>query len=135
VEVSESQRIALQVETLLRMYIHRNYRQGMHPAQWSALRYFRLAPPEARTLTGFAKAHRTTMGTASTTVSTLVGKGYLKKQGFRGSVEVTDAGQALLQEDPLNYVVTSLRDMSEEQRRWAQYTLTALCEAFQGDDD
>jgi len=135
VEVSESQRIALQVETLLRMYIHRNYRQGMHPAQWSALRYFRLAPPEARTLTGFAKAHRTTMGTASTTVSTLVGKGYLKKQGFRGSVEVTDAGQALLQEDPLNYVVTSLRDMSEEQRRWAQYTLTALCEAFQGDED
>lgn len=134
-EISESQRIALQMETLLRLYIRQNYRQGMHPAQWSALRYFRLAPPEARTLTGFAKAHHTTMGTASTTVSTLVGKGYLKKQGFRGSVEVTDDGQALLKDDPLSYVVNALRDMSEEQRRWAQHTLAALSDAFEAGDD
>jgi PAS domain S-box-containing protein len=134
-EVSQSQRIALRMETLLRRYIRENYRQGMHPAQWSALRYFKLAPPEARSLTGFAKAHHTTMGTASTTVSTLVGKGYLQKHSFRGAVNLTKEGEALMRHDPLTSVVTMLNRMSAFERDWAEYVLTALSDSFGHDDE
>lgn len=134
-ELSQSQAIALQMETLLRRYIRENYRQGMHPAQWSALRYFKLAPPESRSLTGFARAHHTTMGTASTTVSTLVGKGYLQKHSFRGAVNLTKEGEALLRNDPLSCVVTMLNRMSVFEREWAEYVLTALSDSFGRDDE
>ena len=134
-ELSPSQRVALQMETLLRRYIRENYRRGMHPAQWSALRYFKLAPPEARSLTGFARAHHTTMGTASTTVSTLVGKGYLQKHSFRGAVNLTKQGEALLRDDPLLSVVTMLNRMSAFEREWAEYVLTALSDSFGRDDE
>lgn len=133
-ELSQSQAIALQLETLLRRYIRENYRQGMHPAQWSALRYFKLAPPEARSLTGFAKAHHTTMGTASTTVSTLVSKGYLHKQSFRGQVNLTKEGEKLLRDDPLRPVVSSLNRMSAFEREWTEYVLATLTDSFASND-
>lgn len=132
--LSSGQRIALQMETLLRRYIRQNYRQGLHPAQWSALRYFRMAAPDARSLTSFARAHHTTMGTASTTVSTLVGKGYLEKHGFRGAVNVTEKGEAILRDDPLGYAVASLDQMSEIEREWVQFALTALTDSFDDED-
>jgi PAS domain S-box-containing protein len=134
-DLSQSQAIALKMETLLRRYIRENYRQGMHPAQWSALRYFKLAPPEARSLTGFARAHHTTMGTASTTVSTLVSKGYLQKHSFRGAVNLTKKGEALLRDDPLGNVVTALNRMSAFERDWAEYVLTALTDSFGSNED
>lgn len=133
--VPESYRIALLVETLFRRYIRENYRQGMHPAQWSALRFFKLSPPDERTLTSFAKAHHTTMGTASTTVSTLVGKGYLKKHGFRGPIEITPEGEKVLQQDPLGTVAEALAEMPEDERAWARHTLTTLVEGLDGDND
>jgi len=134
-ELSQSQTIALQLETLLRRYIRENYRQGMHPAQWSALRYFKLAPPEARSLTGFARAHHTTMGTASTTVSTLVGKGYLQKQSFRGQVNLTKEGEKLLRDDPLRPVVGTLNRMSAFEREWTEYVLATLTDSFASNDN
>lgn len=134
-ELSQSQKIALQMETLLRRYIRENYRQGMHPAQWSALRYFKLAPPEARSLTAFARAHHTTMGTASTTVSTLVGKGYLEKHSFRGAVNLTKKGEALLRDDPLSNVVTTLNRLSAFERDWAEFVLTTLTDSFGSGDE
>jgi DNA-binding MarR family transcriptional regulator len=133
--LSQSQTVALQLETLLRRYIRENYRQGMHPAQWSALRYFKLAPPESRSLTGFAKAHHTTMGTASTTVSTLVGKGYLYKQSFRGQVNLTKEGEKLLRDDPLRPVVSTLGRMSAFEREWTEYVLATLTDSFANDDN
>ena len=134
-ELSQSQAVALQLETLLRRYIRENYRQGMHPAQWSALRYFKLAPPEARSLTAFAKAHHTTMGTASTTVSTLVGKGYLHKQSFRGQVNLTKEGEKLLRNDPLRAVVSTLNRMSAFEREWTEYVLATLTDSFASNDN
>ena len=128
--LSQSQQVTLQVETLFRRYVRENHRQGMHPAQWSALRYFKLAPPETRNLTGFARAHYTTMGTASTTVSTLVNKGYLQKHSFRGAVNLTPAGEALLKDDPLSKVLTSVNRMSAFERNWAEFVLTSLNDSF-----
>lgn len=133
--VPDAYRLAMLVETLLRRYIRQNYRQGMHPAQWSALRFFRLAPPEQRTLTSFAKAHHTTMGTASTTVSTLVGKGYLKKHGFRGPIEITPSGERVLQQDPLGAVAEVLAAVSEDERGSARQTLSLLVEGLDDERD
>lgn len=133
--VSDTYRAALLVETLLRCYIRENYRQGMHPAQWSALRFFKLASPEERTLTSFAKSHHTTMGTASTTVSTLVGKGYLKKHGFRGPIEITADGEKVLYQDPLGTVAEVLEKMPEDERAWTRHSLKALVEGLDGDSD
>ena len=126
--VSRPYRLALLLESVMRRYLQRNYHRGMHPAQWSALRYFKLAASDKRSLSDFAKAHRTTMGTASTTVSTLVGKGYLVKRGFRGPIELTEAGQQVLADDPLDEVVGSFARLDDEGAAWAERVLVDLAE-------
>ena len=121
-------RLALLLENVMRRYLQRNYHRGMHPAQWSALRYFHLAGPNKRTLSDFARSHRTTMGTASTTVSTLVGKGFLIKRGFRGPIELTDEGRAVLKDDPLDEVADTLARLDETGSRWAEHILLDLAD-------
>ena len=128
VSVSRPYRLALLLESVMRRYLQRNYHRGMHPAQWSALRYFKLAASDKRSLSDFAKAHRTTMGTASTTVSTLVGKGYLVKRGFRGPIELTEAGEQVLSDDPLDEVVGSFARLDDEGAAWAERVLLDLAE-------
>jgi hypothetical protein len=75
------------------------------------------------------------MGTASTTVSTLVSKGYLQKHSFRGAVNLTKKGEALLRDDPLGNVVTALNRMSAFERDWAEYVLTSLTDSFGNSED
>jgi DNA-binding MarR family transcriptional regulator len=128
ITVSRPYRLALQLESVMRRYLQRNYHRGMHPAQWSALRYFKLAASDKRSLSDFAKAHRTTMGTASTTVSTLVGKGYLVKRGFRGPIELTEAGEQVLANDPLDEVVGSFARLDDAGAAWAERILLDLAE-------
>jgi DNA-binding MarR family transcriptional regulator len=125
---SRSDRLALLLEDVLRRYLQHNYQRGMHPAQWAALRYFRLAGPEQRTLSDFARHHHTTMGTASTTVSTLVGKGYLIKRGFRGPIELTPEGADLLVDDPLQDVSDLLARLDEDGRACLERVLLGLAD-------
>lgn len=127
-ELSRSYRLALLFESVMRRYLQRNYHRGMHPAQWSALRYFSLAAPDKRTLTDFARSHHTTMGTASTTVSTLAGKGYLIKRGFRGPIEVTEEGRALLSDDPLEEIAETLAALDADGTQWAERILLNMSE-------
>ena len=128
IAVTRPYRLALLLESVMRRYLQRNYHRGMHPAQWSALRYFKLAASDKRSLSDFAKAHRTTMGTASTTVSTLVGKGYLVKRGFRGPIELTEAGHQILADDPLDEVVGSFARLDDQGAAWAERVLLDLAE-------
>ncbi|MBK1699259.1 PAS domain-containing protein [Rhodovibrio salinarum] len=134
VAVSRPYRLALLLESVMRRYLQRNYHRGMHPAQWSALRYFKLADADKRSLSDFAKAHRTTMGTASTTVSTLVGKGYLVKRGFRGPIELTESGEQVLLDDPLDEVVGSFARLDAEGSAWAERVLLDLAERLADED-
>jgi DNA-binding MarR family transcriptional regulator len=128
VEITRPYRLALMLESVMRRYLQRNYHRGMHPAQWSALRYFKLADDDKRSLSDFARAHRTTMGTASTTVSTLVGKGYLVKRGFRGPIELTEEGREVLKDDPLDEVVASFARLDETGHEWTERVLLDLAE-------
>jgi DNA-binding MarR family transcriptional regulator len=128
ISVTRPYRLALLLESVMRRYLQRNYHRGMHPAQWSALRYFKLAATDKRSLSDFARAHRTTMGTASTTVSTLVGKGYLVKRGFRGPIELTPEGEDVLKDDPLDEVVASLARLDDTGAEWAERILLDLAD-------
>jgi len=134
-QITRPYRLALLLENVMRRYLQRNYHRGLHPAQWSALRYFNLAGPNQRTLSDFARSHRTTMGTASTTVSTLVGKGYLIKRGFRGPIELTDDGRALLRHDPLDEVADTLAQLDSDGSQWTEHVLLKLAERLDSDGD
>lgn len=75
-------------------------------AQWTALRYFARANMFSRTPSAFSEFHATTRGTASQTVKALVDMGLLTRQtqahDRRSAVmEVTQAGHAMLERDPL----------------------------------
>jgi DNA-binding MarR family transcriptional regulator len=99
-------RIAAALEQLVRLQFSQSFRHGLKPAQWHALRYFATAPEEERTVTAFARHRASTMGTASTTISTLVRKGYLARDYGQGvprnrGLHLTEAGNKLLREDPV----------------------------------
>ncbi len=99
------------------------YTPGLNPAQWAALRYFDEATLERRTVTGFAQFQGTTKGTASQTVAALVRKEFLQRVGDKQDRRVhrlvlTDKGQALLKNDPLQDLSHALEILNQEER-WA----------------
>lgn len=95
---------------------------GLNPAQWSAMRYFAQAAPEARSVVAFARYHRTTKGTASQTIAALLKKGLLdRRRNDRdrrsADLEVTAQGVGLLQNDPLNELAQAVGLLNETERR------------------
>ncbi|GFZ82748.1 hypothetical protein GCM10011497_09030 [Elstera cyanobacteriorum] len=79
---------------------------GLHPAQWSALRYFSRAGAEARTVAAFAAFVGASLGTSWQTVKALIGKGYVtsNKMPGRGKVlriDLTQKGRQRIADDPL----------------------------------
>ncbi len=99
------------------------YTPGLNPAQWAALRYFDEATLEKRTVTGFSQFQGTTKGTASQTVAAIVRKGFLRRVGDKQDRRVhrlvlTDEGQALLKNDPLQELNHALETLNQEER-WA----------------
>lgn len=94
------------------------FSNGLNPAQWAAMRYFAQAAPNARSVVAFARYHRTTKGTASQTIAALLKKGLLDRQRSErdrrtASLELTEQGRTLLNDDPLNelaYAVSLLED-------------------------
>jgi DNA-binding MarR family transcriptional regulator len=81
-------------------------REGLTPAQWTALRFFARANRFSRTVSAFAEYHSTTRGTASQTVKGLVRRDYLvrhrsKRDGRSARLDVTDKALVVLAHDPL----------------------------------
>jgi len=85
------------------------------------LRYFDEATLERKTVTGYAHFQGTTKGTASQTVAALVRKGFLHRVGDKQDRRVhrlmlTDEGQALLKNDPLQDLSHALEILNQEER-------------------
>lgn len=104
---------------------------SLTPAQWTALRYFASANRFSRTPTAFSEFHATTKGTASQTVKSLIGLGLLERRahdsdGRSAMIEVTAAGQAKLQRDPLADLTRCIRALPDPRRREFLATLTEL---------
>lgn len=112
-----SNSLAAQLEQVARSIHTVCFAEGMHPVQWSALRYFARAPEKRRTVSGLARHLGVTQPPASRTVSTLIGRGYLKTEVDRQdrrsrTVSLTAAGHRLLELDPLLQVEVVLGRLS-----------------------
>lgn len=123
--------IAAALEQLVRLQFSQSFRNGLKPAQWHALRYFATAPEEERTVTAFARHRASTMGTASTTISTLVRKGYLARDYGQGvprnrGLHLTEAGKRLLQEDPVQTLVDAIAELEPDEQALLSGTIDKL---------
>lgn len=125
-----AQAAAAEIEKLIRIQIRNSYRDSLRPAQWQALRYFASAPSGKRSLSHFARHRRSTMGTASMTVSQLVQRGFLERSDPDGQrnigLRLTDRGWRTLENDPIEDLVSALRNRDECDRRWLCDLLRAL---------
>ena len=127
--------LAQAFELAARMAHSRAHTEGLYPAQWAALRYFKTAEGENRTAVALSRYQGIAFGPVSRTVRTLVGHGLLRKAGSTGKgrgevIEVTLAGEAALLRDPLAVLVPAMARLSAgEQEALAgalENVLTAL---------
>ncbi|MBM6583132.1 MarR family transcriptional regulator [Microvirga sp. BT689] len=93
----------------------------LFPAQWTALRYFASAEPAQRTASALARFQGIAVGPVTRTVRTLMAKGYVtnvegRARGRTRQVELTEAGRALLAEDPLHLITRAIDELDGEQR-------------------
>lgn len=114
----------------------RGFTEGLHAAQWEALRYFARANESARTVTAFADARGTTQGTATQTIATLVRKGLLVRRPRADDrrsiqIDITEPGRDLLASDPLQHLLVTLGRLSAEDREALARGLIALHEQLQ----
>jgi DNA-binding MarR family transcriptional regulator len=115
------------------------YSHGLNPAQWSALRYFADARAERRTPSAFARNHRATKGTVSQTLIALSRKGLIEKitdarDARSVSVQLTDAGSAMLTKDPWRVFETVLMKCPEESVRHVTQMADLLTRTVAGGD-
>ncbi len=127
--------VAEQVVHLARLVHGGGRDDGLTPAQWTALRYFARANRFSRTPSAFSDFHATTRGTASQTVKSLVAMGLLERRpneqdGRSALIEVTPAGQARLQEDPLGALGALIDTLPEGDRQAFSATLARLTGAM-----
>jgi len=97
--------IADVVERLGRLVRSRGYACDLNPAQWEALRYLGRCNRFSNNPSALASFLGATKGTVSQTVSSLERKGLLTKfprpgHGRSLSLELTDEGRDLLEQDP-----------------------------------
>lgn len=94
------------------------YAECLNPAQWEALRFLGQANRYSRTPGALASFLGCTKGTVSQTLSTLEEKGYVtrvRSEADRRCVDLvlTDAGQALMQQDPLRELEATVGRLEE----------------------
>lgn len=123
--------LARLIEQTSRTIHSRGHSQGLFPAQWTALRYFATAEPARRNASALAAYQGMAFGPVSRTVRTLITKGLLKKDPViaRGRFELltlTEAGEALLAEDPIGGVVEALSELPEASRYQIAIALEAI---------
>lgn len=123
--------IAELFDHFMRAIYSQSFVEGLNPAQWGALRFISRANPRSRTLTEFARFHMVSKSAASDTMSALVRKQLVTKSrdledGRIMRLDLTDRGRELLAIDPLNNLVTALRQLSKEQQNGAAELADAI---------
>ena len=130
-EPGDARAVALSLEQVIRIHFSTCFRHGLKPAQWQALRYFAEAPASERTVTAFARHRASTMGTASTTISTLVKKGFLARDYGTGvprnrGLHLTETGRELLRDDPIQSLVAAIAALPAPERAQMAQTLETI---------
>jgi DNA-binding MarR family transcriptional regulator len=127
--------LAQAFELATRLAHARAHADGLYPAQWAALRYFKTATGERRTAMALSRYQGMAFGPVARTVRTLVERGYLRKVGSAGrgrseAVELTAEGEALLQRDPLALLVPALRTLTSAEQGALSAGLEIILEAL-----
>ncbi len=97
------------------------YSDGLNPAQWEALRFLTSANRQSATPGGMAAYLNATKGTVSQTLIALEQKGLVQRvrcdQDRRVvRLALTDAGQAMLDRDPLNHISQAVDGIDGQSR-------------------
>lgn len=114
---------------------HEAPRSRLTSAQWTCLRFLARAKQSTRTPSGFASFHATTRGTASQIVKSLEAGGLIARRrapldGRSVYFDLTEAGRAALQEDPLGDLIAALDALEPMQSEAFLATLTRLTSAL-----
>lgn len=100
-------------------------------AQWTCLRFFARANGSTRTPSGFASFQATTRGTASQIVKSLEALGLIARtrsprDGRSVRFDLTDAGRAMLDRDPLRHMIDVIGRLGDRDRAQFLDTLSRL---------
>lgn len=103
----------------VRAYLNNAYSEKLRPTQWEVLRFLSEAPEEERTVSGVARHQRTTLGTASITITALERRGLLRRGKRRRAqpLSLTDDGWAILARDPISRLEEALGELAPEERQ------------------
>lgn len=105
--------------------------KAIHAGQWAVLRYLARAGRSARTVGGVATYLGVTHAPASRAVASLVRKDYVvvktdpEDRRVR-RIDLTPAGKALLDHDPVHRLTDAIEGLSHEKQKELASTLEAL---------
>jgi DNA-binding MarR family transcriptional regulator len=121
------------LQRLRRVTRQREFAHGLLPAQWDALRYLARANTMSRTPGALATFLGTTRGTTSQTLTALEGKGCIRRVRNEGDrrvvrLELTEAGHALLAQDPQELIRRAVDDLPQEMSGMMARGLKAVVE-------
>ena len=130
--------LAALIDRASRLIHSLGFAEGLYPAQWVALRYFREAPPSSRTTAALAHYQGMSLGPVARTVRTLVEKGLLARVANPASrradlITVTATGRATLINDPRLTIAAVVKEMPLEQQVALANTLEIVIPALLGD--
>lgn len=111
--------IASMIEQIARRLTSMKRIDGLHPSQWSALRFFETADEPARTTSGLAAFQAVNAATASRTISTLLRDGYLDERLSTTDrrvryIDLTQKGRTTLDDDPFHSIRDAIATLDRE---------------------
>ena len=113
------ERLAHLLDRLGRAVHNLQFTDGLNPAQWGALRFINRAKPATCKPSALADYLGTTKGTISQTLKSLENKGLVRRMAETKDrrvvrLELTQAGQATLEKDPLWQLEAAAAEMPED---------------------
>lgn len=105
--------------------------RAIHAGQWAVLRYLARAGRQARTVGGVATYLGVTHAPASRAVSSLARKDLVAVRADPEDrrvrrIDLTPAGRALLEHDPVHRLTAAIEDLSSDKQKDLAITLEAL---------
>jgi DNA-binding MarR family transcriptional regulator len=125
------------VTQFVRAYLNNAYSDKLRPTQWEVLRFLSEAPENERTVSGVARHQRTTLGTASITITALERRGLVRRGKRRRAqpLALTDQGWAMLARDPISRLEDVLRTLDAEQRQALEDAVNRGIEALDAESE
>ncbi|MCB2055160.1 MAG: winged helix-turn-helix transcriptional regulator [Geminicoccaceae bacterium] len=123
------------IERLARVLQNDAHKHGLKPAQWEALRYLAAANRFSRSPGALTAWLGVTKGTVSQTLQALERKGLIEKRPAPGDrrgvrLDLTEAGDRLLADDPMGDLDAAVAGLPREAREALGASLEAVLKAM-----